>query len=396
MTTATTTRNAGLEDLVTMLRDQHARKIDLVLPARSIHTEGGNLVINGLEGILTEDGVLNPNGHYTPTKVCDEGISEKLRIPLAYLRRMREDHPHLYDANVNGWLHGTPGNRAVIDHETGRIDYEHGERPGAMPDQRKFLVRGFRGEGGGPGIARAFLSDSYSIMDNLDVLMATLDGVRAAGVDTEITGCDLTERRMYVKISAPQVQALAPTMLADYRSPFTGARGADNPVVFAGFQVSNSEVGGGAFTIVPRLTVLVCNNGMTVTKDAMRAVHLGSRLDEGIVSWSRDTQEKNLALVTAKARDAVASFLSQDYLNQAVAKMEAKAGVPIEHLDEVTVITKDLRYTEEQQGLILEHFSKAGAWTRGGVAGAITSAAQVIEDADVAAEMESHALAVLS
>lgn len=371
MTTATTTRNAGLEDLVDMLRNQHARKIDMVVSAGSITSEEADLSVTGLEGILDQDGVTDPNGLYTPTRVCDEGISEKLRIPLAYLRRMREERPDLYDANVNGWLH-------------------------SEDEQRRFLLRGFRGDDGGVGIARAFLSDSYSIMDNLDVLMATLDGVRAAGVDTEIVGCDLTDRRMYVKIAAPQVQALAPTMLANYRSPFTGASGADNPVIFAGFQVSNSEVGSGAFTIVPRLTVQVCNNGMTVTKDAMRAVHLGSRLDEGVIAWSRDTQEKNLALVTAKARDAVSSFLSSEYLTEVVGKMEANAGAEVTHLDEVTEVTQKLRYTEEQQDLILQHFSKAGSWTKGGIAGAITSAAQVIEDADVAAEMEGHALAVLS
>ena len=57
-------------------------------------------------------------------------------------------------------------------------------------------------------------------------------------------------------------------------------------MVFAGFVITNSETGCGAFTLTPRLVVQVCRNGMTITRDAIRAVHLGERLDEGVVTWS--------------------------------------------------------------------------------------------------------------
>ena len=56
---------------------------------------------------------------------------------------------------------------------------------------------------------------------------------------------------MYVRVVCEQVRALAPALLAGYRSPFTGAAGADNPVVFAGFVITNSETGCGAFTPDP-------------------------------------------------------------------------------------------------------------------------------------------------
>ena len=115
---------------------------------------------------------------------------------------------------------------------------------------------------------------------------------------------------MYVRVVCEQVRALAPALLAGYRSPFTGAAGADNPVVFSGFMLTNSETGCGAFTLVPRLVVQVCRNGMTITRDAMRAVHLGERLDEGIVTWSGNTRDKTLALITAKTTDAVGTFLN--------------------------------------------------------------------------------------
>ena len=243
-------RNATLGDLAALLRDQQARKVDVVAAAGAIRAAGGQLVIDGTDPVLGTDGVTMTSGTYTPSDVCDQGLAEKLGIPAQYLRRTREQRPDLYDANVNGWL---------------------------ASDPRKFLVRCLRpSTGTGPGAARAFLSDGYKRIDNFDVLLAALDGVRAAGVPVEVDGCDLTERRMYVRVVCEQVRTLAPALLADYRSPFTGASGADNPVVFVGFMISNSETGCGAFTLTPRLVVQVCRNGLTVTKDAIRAVHLGS------------------------------------------------------------------------------------------------------------------------
>ena len=56
-------------------------------------------------------------------------------------------------------------------------------------------------------------------------------------------------------------------------------------MVFAGFVITNSETGCGAFSLTPRLVVQVCRNGMTITRDAMRVVHLGERLDQGVVTW---------------------------------------------------------------------------------------------------------------
>lgn len=375
-----TTRNASLADLAALLQDQHSRKLDMIVPAAKIRSEGGLLVVANAEPTLDESGVTESDGRYRPTVVADEGIADKLGIPVAYLKRLRIERPDIYDANVNQWLHG------------GHVD---GDEWG--PDPRSFLIRTFRSDLTGEGVARAFLSDRYRILDNLDVLTALLEGVRDSGVETEITRCDLSERRMYVRIAAPAVAELAPELLAGYRSPFSGASGSDNPVVFAGFVASNSEVGGGAFTIVPQIIVQVCKNGMTVTKDALREVHLGGRLDEGIIRWSEDTQQKSLELVASMAKDAVSTFLDIEYVRKVVGEISTKAQTPIEGdvAGTVTTVCKQLKFTEERTAGVLDHFIKGGQLTAGGVAQAITSFAQTVEDADDAAELESVALSAL-
>jgi hypothetical protein len=395
------TRNATLADMVAILRSQRARRLDVVAPATAINAHDGNLVISGTVQQLTADGVTSAAGTYRPTRVADEGLSAKLGINLAYLRRLRTQRPDLWDANVNGWLHGN-------------------DLAGYPPDDRRFLVRLFQADGDGLGVARAVLSDSYKVIDNLDALMATLDGIRQAGVDVQFDGLDLTERRLYARVVAPQVRALAPALLAGYRSPFGGevyvpgrawtperARAAaaregrgyapgSEPVLFAGFVISNSEVSDGAWSITPRIVAEVCGNGLQIVADVTRAVHLGSRHEEGVVRYSADTLDKELALITARARDAVATFLSADYLIGKISEMERKAGVPVSHPeDTVRQVAKAVKFPDEMADAILGHFIRGGQLTAGGVMQAVTSVAQTLDDADTAHEMEAAALRAL-
>lgn len=364
-----TARNATLADLAGILRSQEARKLDVVAPARTLRSEGGVLVVEGTEAILGPDGVTSADGRYRPTSVGDEGLAEKLGIPRAYLRRLRDEKLGLFDLNVNGWLHGD--------------------------EPRSFLVRTFRPDDeGGEGVLRAFLSPGYRRIDNLDVLTAALEGVQAAGVEVEVRSTDLTERRMYVKIHSPAVAELAPDLLDGYRSPYSGATGSENPTVFAGFVISNSEVGGGAFSITPQLVVAICANGMTLTREAFRSVHLGARQEDGIVRASEETLEANLNLVRAQAKDAVATFLDPAYVRAQIGRMTEQAA---EHagVDRVQEITRSLSYPEERTNAVLDFFVQGGQTTTGGVAQAISAAAQAEADADVAADMEAHAASLL-
>ncbi len=397
------TRNATLADMVTILRGQRARRLDVVAPAAAIHAHYGNLVIDSTVSQLAADGVTSAAGTYRPTVVADEGIADKLGISLAYLRRLRSARPDLWDANVNGWLQGDP-----------LACY--------LADDRKFLVRLFQpaGDGNVLGVARAFLSDSYKVIDNLDALMATLDGIRQAGTEVVFDGLDLTERRLYARVVAPGVGAIAPALLSGYRSPFGGrmyvpgsswtpeqARAAaardsrghqpgTEPVLFAGFVISNSEVGDGAWSITPRVVAEICGNGLQIAADVTRAIHLGSRQEQGIVRYSADTMDKELALITARARDAVATFLSTGYLLDKIAQLERKAGVPVTHPDQtVRQVAKAAKFSDEILDAILGHVIRGGQLTAGGVMQAVTSVAQTLDDADAAHDLEAQAVRVL-
>jgi hypothetical protein len=382
-----TLRTADLPTLASTLNDQRTRTLDVVANAGAIRAENGAIVLRGTEPVLTDDGVDTADGRYVPTGVGDEGIASKLDIPTGYLRRCRDTLPVLYDHNVNGWLADNP--------------------------TRKFLIRTLRAADGEPrgdgtdGVMRAFLSDRYRCIDNFDVLLAALRGITDAGVTDPVIDADLTDRRMIVRVSTPDLAVLAPKLLESYRNPFggddlgrgwtpaamaahNGPGGVTDPLVFAGFVITNSETGGGAFNITPRMVVKICNNGLTITADALKRVHLGGVLDEGIVEWSEATVQKNLALVASQTQDAVRKFLDPAYLAAKVADLEAEAGEPIEDATAViTNVSKRLGFSTVEQTNILAHFIKGGQMTAGGVMQAVTSAAQLHTDGDAAADMEA-------
>lgn len=400
--TQTTARNAGLGDLVEMLRHQHVRKVDMVVPASAIRSTEGAIKVSGVDPILMDDGVYNPAGLYNPTMVFDEGIADKLGIPLSYVRKLRSDRPDLMDANVNGWLGGRE-QTAIWE------DGAYRTKLGFPGDPRSFMLRTFAGDDGGPGIARALLSNSYAIVDNLDVLMEVLGAVQGLGVDAKVDRANLTERRMSVDIVVPEVQVLAEELLRGYRNPFGEdfdrwrgiadreglGYGGEEPVVWAGVRISNSETGGGAYSIVPTMKIKVCANGLVLTQDAMRSVHLGGRLEAGVVRWSEETQAHNLELIRSKTKDAVTTFIDTDYMTAKIAEITEKAAKPVRS-DEVKLIAKRAKFSEAEQDTILDFFIRGGQTTRGGIMQAVTAASQLVEDADVAFDMDARAMAVLT
>lgn len=364
-------RDGSIADMVHLLRNQYENRQDMIQAARGIRAEGGNLIIAGAsQQLLWDQGVTSTEGVYLPTEVCDEGISDKLEIPLAYVRRMRATHPELWDANVNGWLDRDPG--------------------------RKFMIRTFPGFDGTPGVARAFLSHRYQIIDNFDVLTAAMQGIRDAGVGVDILGCDLTERRMHVRAVARNLAQAAPQLLRNYRAP-NGNRGADNPLVSMGIRIRNSELGDGAYVVAPYVVIQVCTNGMTVTQDAQRVVHLGAGKDVGTIQWSHDTNRKSLALITAKTTDAVRAFLQPEYLAEFITGIEAQAATPIVDPNAAILhVSKRLKFTDQQRTEIFRDFISGGDVTAMGVMQAVTSVAQRQPDGDTAANMEARALDALA
>jgi len=417
-TITTTARNVDLAAIKAVLDDQRARRLDLVCGSEAITAKGGLLTVN--DAIVSDEGVTQVQGAFRPTDVCQEGLGYRLGVPSAWLRNMAENRVDLYDATINGLIHGSTA--------TG------GKAPDGTPypaHTGKHLLRLLQGDPGEPGVARALLSHKYGIMDNLDVLVAVLQGIRESGLSVHVGACDLSDRRMYVRLECPSVAALAPRFMANYRSPFDRPGGperaggsrdgtsasdwaersaiaanalhvaTDAPnvgdIVWAGIVISNSDVGQGSRYMAPQVRVLACRNGQTITKDANRRVHLGAAQEDGVVEWSTDTRQKELALIQAQAKDSVQAWLSTGYLADTIAEIERQAGVPLTRAPETvrTVVTA-AGFTKAQAEDVFGFFQAGGTYTAAGVAHAATAYAQTVTSPEVAFDLEGKALDMMA
>ena len=358
---ALTQRGGDAISVVKLLQDQHARKLDLVVPASTLRFNQGNLELAGLEPMLADDGVLDPSGAYRTVGPVVNQLSTILDIPGKYIRKLQVEVPSLLDTNLNEL---------------------------AARSNRKLLVRALWGSNpddpATSGVVRAILSDRYKTYDNLDTLLSVLAGMRAAGLDANnIDSVDLSDNRLYMKVRAPEIQALAKDFLKGYRSPFTGQSGDDLPVVFAGMVITNSEVGEGAFNITPEVVVQVCKNGLNMSADKFRKVHLGGKLEEGQINWSSDTVAASNEFVKLQVKDAVKSFLSTDYLEHAVTELTKDAGVEVTEPEKtIKHVASTLVYSKAETESLMNFFMKGGQPTSGGVAQAVTAMSQTIEDVD--------------
>lgn len=397
-------RNTDLATLWTMLQAQHTTKCDMVIPAKCITAQDGKLIVTGAEWVVDDtDGPVDPNGVYDVTDTCDDGVSAKLDIPRQHLRRLHAKRTDLWDAMVNGLLHGLTDTDGQEVHPA---------------DDRTFLLRTFINEAEGRRVARALLSSSYKIVDNVDILVAVMSGVKAAGVDVTVQA-DLTDRNMRVRLVAPGVSVLAAELLKGYRSPFaspdiqrageaadyyggtngphSGPGSANVDALNAGIVIGNSETGDGGWTLTPRAEFPVCRNGLVIKADMLRGVHLGGKQSEGVIRWSEDTREKELAVITAKVKDAVQQFLHTDYLAATIARIQEQMQTPVTGAQvHVQTVAKKLAFDPSVAQGVMDHFIAGGQMTSGGVMQAVTSYAQTVSDADLAAELEEMALDVLA
>jgi len=101
-TPALEVRHADLPGLVDLLAEQHSRRVDLVQPASAIRAEGGVIRLFGHDRHdITPNGVTTIPAMFTATDVFHEGIADKLRIPVQYVRRMAAEHPT--PTSTDGW-----------------------------------------------------------------------------------------------------------------------------------------------------------------------------------------------------------------------------------------------------------------------------------------------------
>ena len=333
-----------LMDLAEELERQRESRMDVIVPSTEIFAQPTVDDVNLNFLVPTEDG--NKMDVMPLSDWAHSQVAGKLDIPLKYYKRMRTQAPDLLARNINEWM-PTP-NKELISN----------------PKNRKLLLRTLDGE------VRAVLSDRYKILDNHDLLLKSLEEFREVGA--ELHRADLTTNHMYIKATVPHT-------VAEIRKGDT---------VVPGVIIQNSEVGAGAFKVMPFMLRQICSNGM-IGESSITKIHLGRKQDEGIIQFSAETQIAENATLWLQVRDIIRGTFDpvtfKKWVNQIRVGTEVEIESPVYAVDNVI---ETFGIDEALKDDLLNHFSREGDMTQWGLANAVTRTGRDMEDPEKVIEME--------
>jgi len=279
-----------------------------------------------------------------PTNYCLRQICQRSKIPADYADRMKDGHQVLLAQNINYWWKNNPEKRML----------------------RTLLNGDHR--------ARAFLSERYRPLENVDLAAAVFPTLEKLGC--EILSCELTETRFYIQAATPKVEA-----------KLVGDR------VRAGCVIANSEVGCGAIAEDELLYYLACKNGM-ISQRIMGRHHIGRRndplfeLDTAAEYYSDVTREMDDRAFWMKVKDATVALFDKDRFLKRVADFESTTAQKIKCVEAVEEITERFRFNESEKDAVLNHLIESGQPNLFGLINAVTRTATDVESYDRSIELQ--------
>ena len=337
----------GMKDVSTLLEQLQAERKerrDYVADTRrmNFHTEtDGDKKVS----ILTMDGIGNG---FEVSELAHRQIAERLKIPFRYYEKMRNEFSDLLDRNVNAWLK---------------------EAPSLATEPEKRMVRTLHGK------VRAFLSDRYRRLDNLELAMHVLP-IIAQRPDNRIASLEVTDTHMYLKV------------ISD------GVKGEIVPgdVVQAGFVVSNSEVGLGCLRVEPLVYRLVCTNGMILPDKQHKKYHTGRQVEEmdDYTMFRDETLAADDKAYFMKVQDIVRNAVDETAFNLSVErfrKLKNKEVIP-SPVAAVEILGDMYQFSKKEVDMVTQHFLCDNDLTQYGLVNAVTRTANDITEYERATEFE--------
>lgn len=265
------------------------------------------------------------------------------------------------------------------------------------------------------GSCRAFLSDRYRVIDNLDLAKWSLGALKESG-NGSVLEASLTDRHLRIKMVATEVwDAVERTRTADpsakwyagglgnqeYLSKVAARSTGDLPMqggpdtCWPIVTVYNSETGHGGYGASIGILMAICFNLATV-EERMANVHLGARLETGI--YSRETVQAEAHSIMLKLRDTIRAGFDQQHFRALVDQIRDAAGKVIrapQMACQNLVKASDAIGEQDLDGILAHFLREPGEPSVFNLGQAVARFAQDTEDADKADGLEALAGAIL-
>ena len=337
----------SLQEMAAEITRQNQLKEDYLVDTRSLKLEpSGNQLYLHMYDNDTE--ALEP---FEVNSIAHRQVGSYLKIPADYYDRMRTEYPELLAQNVNSWFNQEPAKRML------------------------------RTIG---GTARAFLSNRYRRIDNMEIAKVVLPIIgQMEGAHFE--SCQITESRMYMKIVNTRLEAEV----------------LPGDIVQAGLIISNSEVGQGSVNIQPLVYRLVCRNGMVVNDARTRQYHTGriNTLEENFQLYSEETLAAEDNAFVKKIEDTVKAAVEEARFSQVIDIMRGATAAKMNTTDVPEIVrlaSRDFHITEDESAGVLQHLIEGNDLTLYGLSNAVTRHSQDVESYDRATALESIGYKILT
>ena len=290
-----------LKALAAELKRQHDNKKDFIVNTRNLQIQTNSKGESKLTFTFNNKSItfdVNDNAH--------QQIATKLNIPVRYYQKMQLESPQLLDQTVNDSFKKLAENRMLRT-----LD----------------------------GIVRAFLSDRYRRIDNLEICTVIYPFIESTKF-LSVESAEVTDSHLYLKVINKKFKAEI----------------SKGNIIHAGFVISNSEVGEGCLKVEPLIFNSFSKNAL-IFKDCLHKTNHIGRQFKSSISCEIPADERNFnANIFAKLqKDIQAAITDSETFDTIVQLLKQSKQIPLQKdiVKGVESLAVDFTLSPNERGDIL-------------------------------------------
>ena len=320
------------------LKSQHNEKRDFIVNTRNLQIQTNSKGESKMTFNLKNKPIT-----FSVSDNTHQQIAVRLNIPNRYYEKMRMASPHILDQTINDSFKKLAENRMI------------------------------RTLG---GTARAFLSDRYRRIDNLELSAAVYPFIESTKY-LSIESAEVTDTHLYIKIINKKLKTNISA----------------NNTIYGGFVISNSEVGAGCLKVEPLVFNAFSKNALIFKDCIHKTNHIGRQFKISASTAQEihaDDRSFNSSIFTKLQNDIKVAITDTDTFDTIIELLRQAKQIPLQKnvVKSVESLSDDFAFSPNERGDILRQLCISEDHSRYGLIQAIAAASKISHSYDRATEFE--------